>query len=187
MSKKPVKRQTSASKRANRDKIMAGEPEAQRWSPKRTPEVEDVLLATLAKGWSISKAALAAGISRTTACEWRRVAKLEREALDPKDPDYQQKFLTSFFTRWEDAMESGADAFEDEAARRATGYTETVFGKDGPVGERTLYSDPLMMMIMKGKRPERYGTERRELSGPNGGAIPVSVEVEFVGTGGGKK
>lgn len=147
---------------------------------KRSPEVENKILEVLADGWSIAKAAEKAGVSRWTACEWSRLAKIERAELDPKDADYGEKYASNFHTRWEQAMEAGVDKYEDEAGRRATGYDEPVFGKDGIVGHRTLYSDPLMMMIMKGKRPERYGVDRKEISGPNGTPIPVSVEIEFV-------
>lgn len=152
----------------------------QKFAPKRSPEVEKKLLEVLADGWSISKAAEKAGISRWTANEWKLQGKAERDALDTEAPDYKAKYEANFFTRWEDAMEAGVDKYEDEAGRRATGYDEPVFGKDGIVGYRTLYSDPLMMMIMKGKRPDRYGVDRKEISGPNGTPIPVSVEIEFV-------
>lgn len=148
--------------------------------PKRSPEAEAKVLEVLSQGWSISKAAEEAGIHRITAFDWRNKAKIEREALDPKAPDYEARFDANFFTRWEHAMEAGVDKLEDEASRRATGYDDPVFGKDGIVGYRKMYSDPLMMMIMKGKRPERYGIDRKEISGPNGAPIPHTVEVEFV-------
>jgi hypothetical protein len=142
--------------------------------------VEAKLLEVIADGWSVSKAAAAAGIARRTAFNWRDDAKTQRDALDPKAPDFREKWDANFFTRWEDAMEAGVDKYEDEAGRRATGYDEPVFGKDGEIGRKQLYSDPLMMMIMKGKRPDRYGIDRKEISGPNGQPIPHSVEIEFV-------
>lgn len=157
-----------------------GKPDLGRNSPKRSPAVEDKLLEVISNGWSVSKAAAEAGIGRVSAFNWRDDAKQERERLNIDDPSYREKFDINFFTRWEHAMEAGVDKLEDEASRRATGYEEPVFGKDGIVGHRTLYSDPLMMMIMKGKRPNRYGIDRKEISGPNGTPIPHVVEVEFV-------
>lgn len=158
-----------------------GKPDAATFIGKRSSAVEAKLLEVLAQGWSISKAANAAGIGRITAFRWRDDAKEDRAKLDPKSKTFRADWEASFFTRWEDAMDAGVDVLEDEATRRATGYQEDVFGKDGKVGERTLYSDPLMQMIMKGKRPDRYNpVNKNEHSGPNGTPIPHSVEIEFV-------
>jgi len=149
---------------------------------KRDRAVEDKVLEVISQGWSITKAAAAAGIHRATVFNWRDDAKTERDALDPKSPTFRHDYNENFFTRYEHAHEAGVDVLEDEATRRATGYDEKVFNKDGvAVDKRTLYSDPLMQMIMKGKRPDRYNpVNKNEHSGPNGTPIPHSVEIEFV-------
>jgi transposase-like protein len=157
-----------------------------KFEPKRNRAVEDKVLEVISQGWSVTRAAQAGGVHRTTVFHWRDDAKIQRDALDPKSPNYRDLYTDNFCTRFEHAMESGVDVLEDEATRRATGYDEPVFGKDGQVGTRTLYSDPLMQMIMKGKRPDRYGIDRKEISGPNGAPIPHSVEIEFVSPASGK-
>lgn len=80
-----------------------------------------------------------------------------------------------FRLEWDSAVEEGTDTLEDEAKRRA--YE----GVDHPVtyqGEITAtykdYSDTLLMFILKARRPDKY-RERQEVSGPDGGPIPVAV------------
>jgi hypothetical protein len=105
---------------------------------KRTPEREERLLQVLATGASVYKAALAAGIGRTTAYEWRE-----------NDPDFR--------ARWDEAVENGIDLMEDEALRRAVNGTDKpVFYQGEVCGEVKEYSDTLMIFQLKARRPEKY-------------------------------
>ncbi len=77
-------------------------------------------LAALARGCSVSQAARLAGISRQHAYRCRSRSQ-------------------TFAQQWEDAIEQGTDALEDEAVRRALAG-----------------SDTLLMFLLKARRPEKY-------------------------------
>lgn len=95
-------------------------------------------LAELRKGMSLTAAARAADIDRSTLWQWRQV-----------DLDFDAQVL--------EAIEAGTDALEDEARRRATeGTLRPVFHGGQQVGEVREYSDQLMALLLKGRRPERY-------------------------------
>lgn len=106
-----------------------------------TPATEaerSAFLDALSAGASVTKAAAAAGVGRSTAYDWRNA-----------DP--------GFASAWDAAWEAGADAAEDEAWRRA------VDGVERPVhyrGERVdtvrEYSDRLLELTLKARRPERW-------------------------------
>jgi hypothetical protein len=119
---------------------------------KESPEIKALILDGLRLSMSISKAAERAGVSRATAFKWRS-----------EDP--------AFATAWVDAVEDGVDRLEDEAIRRAhDGTTRPVFFKDTQVGEIREYSDTLMTLVLRGKRPKVY-KERLEHTGADGGPI----------------
>lgn len=140
---------------------------------RRTRELERLLLEGLADGHSVTTSAWAINIHRSTAFKWRA----DSEATRQEDGS----FLDDFCVRWDAAMEAGVDRLEDEAVRRAArGYERPVFQGGVMVGTETQYSDSLMQLVLKGKRPALYNTERHELSGPGGKAIPMAMEIEFV-------
>lgn len=96
-------------------------------------------------------------------------------------------FKDDFCVRWDAAIESGTDRLEDEARRRAErGVERPVYQGGVMVGTVTEYSDTLMSLLMKGNRPQKFNTERHELSGLGGKAIPVAMEIEFVDSKGKK-
>lgn len=109
-------------------------------------------LASLATGASISAAAKAAGVARQTPYKWRS---------DDKE----------FEERWVSSLETGTDALEDEARRRAhDGVKRPVYHGGKRVGYVQEHSDQLMMFLLRARRPEKY-RERFEHSGPDGGPI----------------
>lgn len=121
---------------------------------KRTAEKEQILLDMLATGKSVYKAAAAAGIGRSTAYEWR-----------DSDPEFK--------ARWEEALEAGIDAMEDEAHRRAVeGVDEPVFYQGEVCGEVRKYSDTLLIFQLKARRPEKY---RENVDVNHRGNINVAV------------
>lgn len=86
---------------------------------------------------NVSDAAQHAGVGRRTHYEWMN------------DPDYAAAF--------HHAQEQAADRLEREAVRRATaGVEKTVWYKGEPVGTERVYSDVLLIFLLKGLRPEKF-------------------------------
>jgi len=84
-----------------------------------------------------------AGLPRETAYYWR--------ARDP-----------FFSAAWDEALDRGLDALEDEVIRRAKdGVAEPVFYKGQVVGEKRRYSDSLAMFVLKTRRPAVWGEHRQ--------------------------
>jgi hypothetical protein len=63
----------------------------------------------------------------------------------------------TYIAAFEYAKELAADFLEDEAIRRAVeGVQRGVYHRGDKVGEETIYSDILLMFMLKGFRPEKY-------------------------------
>ena len=89
------------------------------------------LLVALRGGQSISDACKASSVARRTAYNWR-------------DAD------TDFAAEWDDALDEGTDALEDEAKRRAVdGVEEPVFYQGKQVAKVRKYSDTLRIFLLK--------------------------------------
>lgn len=111
-------------------------------------------LARLRECGSITQAAREVGSCRATAYEHRE-----------RDPE--------FAAAWDEALAEAVDALEQEARRRAVeGWLEPVYYQGEEVGYVRRYSDRMLELLLKGHMPERY-KDRHELSGPNGGPIPL--------------
>ncbi len=105
---------------------------------KRTDERKSRFLAMLAEGGSVAAAAKQAKIGRRTAYEWR--------AADPE-----------FATAWDEAIEVGTDALEDEAVRRARdGVDEPVYYQGEKCGVVRRYSDTLLIFMLKARRRDKF-------------------------------
>ncbi len=140
---------------------------------KRSKNLEVLFLECLALGQSVTGSAWTIGVHRQTAYNWR----IDSEATRQEDGSYTDDFCV----RWDAAIEAGVDKLEDEARRRAErGYERPVYQQGVMVGTTTEYSDTLMALLMKGNRPQKFNTERHELSGPGGAAIATSMEIEFI-------
>lgn len=128
----------------------------------RTIRAQGAFLAAFAKMGMVTRAAEAAGIDRWTHYEWLKV-----------DPDYKREF--------ERACTIVTDAWEDEAIRRAFHGVEkpvTVAGARELVKE---YSDRLAEFILTHRKPEVYGKQRIEHTGPGGKPLLDLAEVdEFI-------
>ncbi len=128
---------------------------------KKSETIIQAFLIWLSKGYSPQFAAAKCGIHRTTAFKWRE---------DDED----------FARRWKIAIDAGTDFMEDEARRRAVdGVDRPTFQMGECVGFTREYSDSLLAMQLKGRRPERYG-DKVAHTGAEGGAIKHHIEVEFV-------
>lgn len=95
---------------------------------KLTPEKKEQFLDVLSDGSSVTAAAKAIGISRTCVYEHRVEDK-------------------AFASAWDDAVEAGTDALEDEAVLRAKNS-----------------SDTLLIFLLKGRRPEKF-KDRQQIEG----------------------
>jgi hypothetical protein len=132
---------------------------------KRTPERVAAFLEALAATGRVTQAAIAAKVGRTAVYAWRKA--------DPK-----------FAAAWDEAEELGVAMLEDEATRRAVeGVTRPLVsggtiirGDDGKPLELREYSDTLLAMLLRAKRPERY-RERVDV----GGKVALSFKVDLGG------
>ena len=155
-----------------RRRAAIAEPPGQ-FSAKRSRAVENEFLKSMAQGWSVSKSAWTAGIDSRSAYRW----KADSLASLRDDGTYADDFCV----RWEAAYEDGVDVLEDAAHRRAVhGVEKPVYQGGVMVGTVTEYSDTLLGLALRGKKPVRYNTERHEHSGPGGAAIPMAMEIEFI-------
>ena len=109
-----------------------------------TDTVRTQFLAALGKGYTANGAALLAGISRATAFAKRS-----------ENPEFAQQ--------WEEAVECGKDALEDEARRRAVkGVLKPVWYQGQKVGHNREFSDYLLVAMLKARRPEYRDSTKLE-------------------------
>ncbi len=109
----------------------------------------------------VAHACAAAKVGRSTVYEWLA-----------QDADFKQRYSV--------AEEIAADRAEHEAWRRGmVGWNEPVFQGGRRVGLVRKYSDRMLELTLKARRPEKF-RERFEHSGPKGGPIPVAGVVAAV-------
>lgn len=105
-------------------------------------------LAKIAKGFSVGGAATAAQVSRRTPYKWREV-----------DAD--------FAAAWDEHAELGNDALEDEGRRRAmNGIKRPIYQNGKLVGHVQEYSDRLLEVMLRSRRPQKFGPSRDEAQPP---------------------
>jgi len=83
----------------------------------------------------------------------------------------------AFAAAWEESLEIGLDALEDEAIRRAReGVEEPVFQGGLRCGSVRKYSDLLLIFLLKSRRPHRYGgaVQRDALPVP----VPLTIDSD---------
>ena len=86
------------------------------------------------------------------------------------DPAYRVAFA--------EAQSLAGSTLEEEAIRRARdGVTRTVYRGGEPIGEETIYSDTLLIFLMKGAMPAKYG-DRVAHTGDQGGPMVLKVVYE---------
>lgn len=144
-----------------------------KFAGKRSPAMEEAFLDGLRAAWSVTKSAWCVGIDTQTVYNWRNAS------INSKQEDGSYK--DDFYPRWLRADQDGVDRLEDEATRRSVeGVEKPIYQTGVMVGTVTEYSDTLLMLKMRGKRPETYNTERHELTGKDGGPIATKMEIEFI-------
>lgn len=115
--------------------------------------------------------ALAATCNVSKACRLSRVAR--NSVYDWRDHD------PVFAAQWAEALDRGGEVLEDEAVRRAKdGLRKPVYQGGKLVGHVREYSDTLLIFLLKGAKPNKYG-ERVEHRGKL--ALTVNVLDEILG------
>ncbi|HZQ65652.1 MAG TPA: hypothetical protein VFA66_10545 [Gaiellaceae bacterium] len=118
-----------------------------------------MFLEALAAGWSVTHAALRAGVARQRLYERRETDE-------------------GFAEAWADAYRQGTDALEDEARRRAVeGWEEPVFQRGELVGHVRRYDSRLLEFLLRARDPARF-RENATVEVTGGGGGPVRVRRE---------
>ena len=121
-----------------------------------TPRWQAPFLEALRVSGIQMRAAEAAGVDRVTVYR-RRLA----------DPDFDQACR--------DAMEDAIDLLEAEAVRRARdGVQEDVYHQGVVVGQKLVYSDSLLLGLLKGRRKSVF-SDRTEITGASGKPISYTI------------
>ncbi len=111
-------------------------------TPKTLPEQYEVFFARLAEFANVSKACVAANLSRDHVYDVRRANK-------------------EFARRWDEAFDIGYDAMEEEAQRRAyEGVDKPIYKNGFLVDVVKETSDSLMMFLLKGRRRRVFGDKQ---------------------------
>jgi len=109
----------------------------------RTPKTRAKFLTALRETCNVTVACKIAGVARNPIYEWR--------AEDE-----------SFAGDWLKALEEASDLLEDEAVRRAKdGVKKPVFQGGELVGYVQEYSDTLLIFLLKGSKPQKYGDSQK--------------------------
>lgn len=104
----------------------------------RTREKKEAFLTRLSETANVSRSCADNNLPRRTVYDWR-------------DSD------AGFKAAWDQALELGLDALEDEAKRRAfEGTDRPVFYEGSECGTVREYSDTLAIFLLKAYRPDRF-------------------------------
>jgi hypothetical protein len=139
------------------DESLADKEELSPVWPGGKPRQAAFLTALIAHAGQLGRAATATGIHRTTVYTWLK-----------GDEHYRALHA--------EAMAQVTQVLEDEAIRRAVeGVSKGVYHQGEQCGEERVYSDGLLMFLLRGAAPEKY-RERSEVS------AKVDVGHKFAGT-----
>lgn len=132
---------------------------ANKYGAKKNPKLLERVLEKFRSGHTPKEAAEHAGVSRKALFDWKR-----------DDPE--------FAAAWVEAIEEGTDRIEAEAYRRAVeGVSRPVFQGGEEVGRVQEYSDTLLTLLIKGRRPGQFNTERHQHVGGDNGPIQTQADV----------
>lgn len=125
-----------------------------------TDEKAKFIKTLISTGGNVSRACKAVTIARST-------------AYDHKKTD------TAFSGLWDDAVEEGLDALEQEARRRAfKGTRKPIYYMGKKIDYIREYSDTLLIFLLKGGRPEKF-RERMDINQNISGSLDVNIEAEI--------
>jgi len=125
----------------------------------RTPKTRARFLEALETTCNVTKACRLARVGRRSIYEWR-----------DDDP--------AFKADWEKSLDRASDLLEEEAVRRAQhGVKKPVFQGGKRVGYVQEYSDTLMIFLLKGAKPKKYG-DRTTLAGDKENPLNLRHQVD---------
>lgn len=109
----------------------------------RTPKTRARFLEALRKTCNVTEACRITRVARNAIYDWRH-----------DDVDFEEDWLK--------ALSQASDLLEDEAVRRAKdGVKKPVFQGGELVGHVQEYSDTLMIFLLKGTKPAKYGDRQQ--------------------------
>lgn len=112
-------------------------------------------LRTLAETGIVSRAAAAAGWTSSMAYSLRTSNR-------------------DFAVMWDNAMEFSVDSLEEEARRRGQmGVRKPVYQQGRLVGYQQEYSDPLLILLLKAHRPDKFKDQQKVEHDHKGGVLVV--------------
>jgi hypothetical protein len=95
--------------------------------------------------------------------------------IDPCMHYYWMRTDELYVQAFEQADVIAAQSLEEEAIRRARdGVVRTVYRNGEVVGEERVYSDTLLIFLLKGAMPDKYG-DKQELTGKGGTPLAMPV------------
>lgn len=120
------------------------------------------VLTALAGGASITAACALADVGRSTFYQWRASDAEFNEAVN-------------------EAIEAGTDRLEDEAFRRAhDGSKRPIYQGGKRVGIELVYSDTLLMLLLKARRPNKFRERTTpEIAGTKGLTVVPAVNISL--------
>ena len=86
----------------------------------------------------------------------------ELAGVNRRTPYYWKRSIPEFAVLWDQAADMAADKLEEEARRRAEdGWLQDVYQKGEYAGRIRLYSDRLMEVMLKARRPDKFADRQR--------------------------
>ena len=123
------------------------------------PDWKAKFLKELARGGLVLAACDVAGVSKSTVYELR-------------------KSDAEFAAAWDDALERSADVLEAEARRRAVeGVVKPIYWNGELIGTERVYSDQLLVTLLRGRRPEVFSERHKVDAQIHGGLTLGQLEV----------
>jgi hypothetical protein len=114
------------------------------------------------------------------ACRLCGIARRTHYAWLKKYPRYAEVFKES--------QRAAGDYLESEAVDRASkGWLEPVYYQGAVCGHVRRFSDGLLKFLLRGLKPDVYGTQRQEISAPRETPKQAKVEVVIVRPDGSRK
>jgi hypothetical protein len=96
--------------------------------------------------------------------------------ISPRQAYRYRKENKEFFAAWEEAEQIGSETLVQAAYIRAVeGWDENITANGRVIGTKRVYSDQLLALMLKAKRPTEYRERQSvEVSGKDGGAIEIN-------------
>ena len=97
---------------------------------------------------------------------------------------WMRQYPDSYGAVFKRAREHAGDYLESVAVERATtGWKEPIYYQGDICGHVTRYDGGLLQFLLRGLKPDVYGVQRQELSGPDKAPIQAKIEIVFVRPG----